>query len=318
MEHSYKTRIINFIEGKEDAAAFYAWFSSDPQMMDWLQTLVPTGMTMRERVEVKIDFFLSELPAEQEEQVWAAYRALCEATDTEEDRALCCAKTVVDALYGLTARGVELPTLLRLVLPNLKKVIDDPAACKTASVKQMMQAVKSLFEQTYSIVQQVPYDVRAQLRRCQDNSRIWTYVNLQSLLYQLMTQGFPEETVRKDETLHDKASFIMDVCPEYIEGHEIDQAGIIENIVAQVPETLPRAKRVKQIKAKIKEAFHLQALKYPRWVQSGEWPVSKSGKPMRFVSQKRKKGEAYENMLYTVYTFEDVDTGETRTIEQFT
>ena len=43
-----------------------------------------------------------------------------------------------------------------------------------------------------------------------------------------------------------------------------------------------------------------------------------NGKPLRFVEQKRKKGKEYANMLYTQFFFEDVDTGETRVIDQFT
>jgi hypothetical protein len=43
-----------------------------------------------------------------------------------------------------------------------------------------------------------------------------------------------------------------------------------------------------------------------------------NGKPMRFVEQKRKKGKEYANMLYTQFFFEDVDTGETHVIDQFT
>ena len=318
MEHTYKTKIIDFVEGRADAAAFLAWLEAEPQVFDWLQSILPAGKTMREPVEVKMDVFLAMLPAEQEAQVWAAHRELCALTDAQQDRALCCAKTVVDALYGLLSGGVELPTLLRMVLPNLKKAIDAPAEHNSAAIKQITQAVKSLFEQTYTTVQELPYDVRAAYRHCKRGSRIWTYVNLQSLLHRLMAECYPDEPLKKDEALHQKACFMMDVCPEYIEGHEIDQADIIEKIVDQVPETLPRAKRVKQIKAQIKQAFHLSPLKHPIWVQGGEWPVAKSGKPMRFVGQKRKKGKEYENMLYTVYTFEDVDTGEIRTIEQFT
>ena len=58
--------------------------------------------------------------------------------------------------------------------------------------------------------------------------------------------------------------------------------------------------------------------KYPRWIQDPEWPVGEEGMPMKFVSQKRKKGNAYNTMLYTEYLFEDVKTGKQRTIEQFT
>ena len=61
-----------------------------------------------------------------------------------------------------------------------------------------------------------------------------------------MTELYPDDTIEKDNTLYEKASFMMDVCPEYIEGHEIDEAGIIEAIIEQVPESLPKAKRKKQ------------------------------------------------------------------------
>ena len=93
---------------------------------------------------------------------------------------------------------------------------------------------------------------------------------------------------------------------------------VIEDILDSVPETLPKSKRIKEVKSRIKEAFHVSGIIYPRWVQEAEWPVSPNGKPMRFVKQKRKKGKEYENMLYTLFYFEDVDTGEERIVEQFT
>jgi polar amino acid transport system substrate-binding protein len=71
-------------------------------------------------------------------------------------------------------------------------------------------------------------------------------------------------------------------------------------------------------KEKVKEVFPTAGGKWPRWVQGAEWPLGMNGKPMRFVEQKRKKGKEYANMLYTQFFFEDVDTGETRVIDQFT
>ena len=58
--------------------------------------------------------------------------------------------------------------------------------------------------------------------------------------------------------------------------------------------------------------------KYPRWVQEAEWPIVPSGKPMRFLEQKKAKGKAYAETMLTHYVFEDVDTGEQRVIDQFT
>ena len=47
-------------------------------------------------------------------------------------------------------------------------------------------------------------------------------------------------------------------------------------------------------------------------------PVGEDGVPMKFISQKAKKGKAYQTMLHTEFLFEDVKTGEQRIIEQFT
>ena len=108
---------------------------------------------------------------------------------------------------------------------------------------------------------------------------------------------------------------VESVC---IGGVEVEEAGIIEDILNSVPETLSESKRIKEVKSRIKKTFHVSGIVYPRWVQEAEWPVSASGKPMRFVKQKRKKGKEYENMLYTLFYFVDPDTGEERIVEQFT
>ena len=69
----------------------------------------------------------------------------------------------------------------------------------------------------------------------------------------------------------------------------------------------------KQFKEEIKNIFNIEKCKYPRWVQSPEWPISDSGKPMRFVKQITDK-----NTQITRFVFEDVDTKQETIIEQFT
>lgn len=49
--------------------------------------------------------------------------------------------------------------------------------------------------------------------------------------------------------------------------------------------------------------FYVEGQKYPRWIQESEWPLSKTGKPTKFLRQKS-KGEI------SFYYFLDVDTGE--------
>ena len=308
----YKDKIVDFIEGRTSPEAFYIWFESNPQVLDWLQSKIPQDKTIRDAVEVKIDYFLKDLPTSKQEEVYSAYQSLCEVVDIDR------AKKLVDLLNELDARTVQFTNLMNLLLYNFKSVLDNPVKYKSSYVQEMCTSVKEFFDNEYTTIQEIPYNVKSVYSHNKTKSKLWTYVNIQSWLCRLMKEIYPDDTIEKDNILYEKASFMRDVCPEYIEGHEIDEAGIIEAIIEQAPETLPKSKRKKQIKELIKKEFHIEGTKYPRWVQGGEWPVSKSGKPMRFVEQKRKKGKGYENMLFTIYIFEDVDTLEQRIIEQFT
>ena len=318
---NYKAKIIDFIEGRTAPDAFCKWIESDTQVLDWLQSMIPEDKTIRDVIEVKIDYFLKNLPQSKQDEIYAAYQSLCEVIDIDR------AKKLVDLLCELDAKAIrftndnnaELFTdHMNLLLYNFKSVLDNPSKYKPSYVQHMCESVKVFFEREYTTVQEVPYNVKTLYSNNKTRSKLWTYVNIQSWLCNLMKEIYPDECIERDETLEEKASFMMDVCPEYIEGHEIDEAGIIEAIIEQIPESLPKAKRKKQIKELIKKEFHIEGTKYPRWIQGGEWPVSKSGKPMRFVEQKRKIGKGYENILYTVYIFEDVDTLQIRTVEQFT
>lgn len=318
---NYKAKIIDFIEGRTAPDAFCKWIESDTQVLDWLQSMIPEGKTIRDVIEVKIDYFLKNLPQSKQDEIYAAYQILCEVIDIDR------AKKLVDLLCELDAKAIrftndnnaELFTdHMNLLLYNFKGVLDNPSKYKPSYVQHMCESVKGFFEREYATVQEVPYNVKTLYSNNKTRSKLWTYVNIQSWLCNLMKEIYPDECIERDETLKEKASFMMDVCPEYIEGHEIDEAGIIEDIIEQIPESLPKAKRKKQIKELIKKEFHIEGTKYPRWVQGGEWPLSKSGKPMRFVEQKRKKGKEYAQMLYTQFFFEDVETGEIRVIDQFT
>ena len=142
------------------------------------------------------------------------------------------------------------------------------------------------------------------------------YLNVHSCLSRMIAAAFPEERITIDQTLSKKFDFMLDACPESVDGPEVEQ--VIGDLLESIPKDLSKAKRVKLFKERLKEAFPTAAGKWPRWVQSGEWPLGSGGKPMRFLEQKRKKGKEYANLLYTHYYFEDVDTGEQRVIDQFT
>lgn len=165
----------------------------------------------------------------------------------------------------------------------------------------------------------VPFTVQIMIREelgKGGRSNLAHNLNIHSCLSNILEAAFPEDGIVVDQTLGKKFDFMLDACPEAVDGPEVE--AVIEGLLESLPAELPKSKRVKLFKERVKEVFPTAAGKWPRWVQGGEWPLGANGKPMRFIEQKRKKGKEYANMLYTQYFFEDVDTGEQRIIDQFT
>ena len=318
MERTYKSNIVDFIEGRMPPADFVAWLESTPEALDWLQSLIPEGMTMEDWFETDMDYFLKKLPVNEYEAIMAAYSALCEVETAPVNEQIPKALEVVRLLSAVDPKQVKFDSIIPMLLPNFDLVLRSPASYKPDYVAHMVDGVRTLFTRVYRSWETFPYNVRRMAESQKTPDRLGYQLNLQGWLCRLMEQLFPEETFHRDNTLSEKHSFLLDACPEYIGGVEVEGAGIIEDILDSVPETLSESKRIKEVKSRIKKAFHVSGIIYPRWVQEAEWPVSPSGKPMRFVKQKRKKGKEYEGMLYTLFYFEDVDTGEERIVEQFT
>lgn len=167
-----------------------------------------------------------------------------------------------------------------------------------------------------------PFDAKLQIQvyvyegQGGGGSELGRHLNIHGYFSQVITTAFPDDGIVVAETLHEKFMFMLDACPQYIGGHEVDH--LLDELLEEIPAELSKTKRAKLYKEKIKAMFHVTGKKFPCWVQDAQWPISPSGRPMRFLEQKRKKGKAYANMLYTQFVFEDVDTGEIRVIEQFT
>ena len=156
----------------------------------------------------------------------------------------------------------------------------------------------------------VPYDIRiiwGQELTWSGESESGKLQNLHHMVSQLILEIFPDEVVVKDNTLSDRFRFLLEILPDYIHGTQAEE--LVDKIINSVPESMPKGKRIKEIKEKIKQAFHLDGKKYPRWWQNTDWPFSKTGKPKRFVSQ----GQGCHEEI-TEYIFEDVDTGERETV----
>lgn len=135
------------------------------------------------------------------------------------------------------------------------------------------------------------------------HSRLGRELNTFSVISRFMSEAFPELELNLDTTLSEKYHFILNACPEYLCSVEIENAGILEKLMEEFPDTMPKSKRVKAFRDKLKQMFYVEGQKYPRWIQQSEWPLSKTGNPTKFLRQKS-KGEV------SFYYFLDVDTGE--------
>lgn len=165
---------------------------------------------------------------------------------------------------------------------------------------------------------EIPYDIRVVIKQHLKESydRWGTYLNVHFDVAELLQKAFPNEIIEVSDKIKKRFNFGLDTVPEYLEGKEV--ADIIDDVIDSIPQNLSKTARIKLCKAKLRECFHVEGNHFPRWIQGAEWPMGSDNLPMRFVGQKRKKGKAYETMLYTEFLFEDVKTGEQRIIEQFT
>lgn len=150
----------------------------------------------------------------------------------------------------------------------------------------------------------VPYDIRIvwETNTFSAYGNLGIQLNVHSTISKLITEVFPEDNINIDNSIEKKHSLLLNVCPDYICGKQA------EKLVEQILDENPKATK-KLIKEIIKETFHLEKGKYPRWAQDSEWPFSETGKPMKYISQKNKNSEVIE------LVFEDVDTGKKVTIE---
>ena len=68
-------------------------------------------------------------------------------------------------------------------------------------------------------------------------------LNIHGCLSRILTEAFPEDGIVIDETLEKKFDFMLDACPEAVEGVEVEQ--VIENLLESLPADLPKSKRMK-------------------------------------------------------------------------
>jgi len=175
------------------------------------------------------------------------------------------------------------------------------------------------------VIERIPFDARLsfEILKNFDCETTYKHYNIYQEFRWAVRCAFrgQEREIGRNERLSNeylcKYNFTYYACPSYIGGGTAVDA-LLKEIEKSIPEDLSRTKRVKLFKNRIKETFHIDSNKYPRWIQSPEWPLGEDGVPMKFISQKRGKGKEYDTMLYTEFLFEDVKTGEKKTVAQFT
>lgn len=105
----------------------------------------------------------------------------------------------------------------------------------------------------------------------------------------------------------DEFDVYLDAVKDCFDGPEVQV--FVEQIVTDSMQLPSKAKRIKHAQTTIRESFHAEGNRRPRWIQGPEWPMGVNS-PMAFIAQK-KAGESVN------FEFKDVDTGYTRTVKQY-
>lgn len=119
-------------------------------------------------------------------------------------------------------------------------------------------------------------------------------------------------SIKPDPSFKKLFGLLLRACPSYIDGNDVWDSGILEAFAAECPDEWSDTKKIKHIKARIIEEFHLEDKKYPRWWQNPDWPFA-NGKPMKYVKTTVK----YKNEWYQ-HHFVDLETGEERIVDDMT
>ena len=161
-----------------------------------------------------------------------------------------------------------------------------------------------------------PYDIRCVWKQLlyEFGSRkdLGGYLNIHCEMTKIYKESFPNEMIQPDNSIRKKFNFFLVACPSYIGNETPEIEMLLDGLYKELPENLSETRKAKLFKQKVKSLFHVEGRKYPHWLQGPEWPLSPTGKPMRFTGQKA------INADMNVYWFEDVDTKEKKKVIQFT
>lgn len=159
-----------------------------------------------------------------------------------------------------------------------------------------------------------PYNIRTTLKIFEKTygrpSGLSFNYAVHSEIAKIVRFAFPDSPPYEDTTLADLFNAILECCPSYIGGIEVEQSGILEEIIHNAPKDLTKTAGKKWVKDKIKERFHIVGRQYPYWIQEPEWPME-DGEPMEYVRTERHGIEGQ------THYFRSIKTGTERAVEDW-
>lgn len=308
MDHQQYT--IDLIEGRVSPDDYACQLDANASLLDWLQSCIPAGEMMNQAVSSTFaELTAAELPAD-------LHRRISDAIDTLR---LEPAESSLAALLPLLNEAGRLIPLRTTIVFHLADtyaaILDGTLPCSDAQRRALPGMLLEAIDQPFDRAVMIPYSIRTVWEGLKKDSRPGTLgfrLNLHGWITDLLQRHRPELDLSPDTSLEELHDLLLTACPDCVDGPEIWACGILEHLVAELPEGLKRSQRTKLLKERIAETFHLGAkTKRPRWLQSPDWPVHE-GRPMRFLrTEKRCGGE----ML--LHHFVDDETGTERIVEDF-
>lgn len=304
----WKQITLDFIEGRMAPKEYDALLMNEPALLEYLQGIVPETESTEIPYKAALETLLQPLPAAEYERIMALKEAL-----TDKARPERLAQTMELIALLMDAEG-RLPGFPQLFLSGLVDVVRNREQYQEEYIESIPDLVLASFAREHIALRRVKYTIKRMIDSCmhfqkKHRGTLGYYLNLHSAIARYYEAAYPQENVKKDNSLDEKFGLMLDICPDYIGGTEIEEAGIIEKIIAEAPQDLPKSKRIKLLKEKVKQAFHIEARVRPYWIQEPEWPVN-NGRPMKFVRTEKKHGGEVK-----LHHFVDVETGETRVVE---
>lgn len=136
------------------------------------------------------------------------------------------------------------------------------------------------------------------------------HYHIHAAILHLFTVAFPNIQITADKRFSVMRELCLSAVPSYIGGSEVVQHNIIGKLLENIPVNLPISKQRQLAKVRIREAFHIEDNKYPRWIQAPEWPIN-NGKPMKYLKTVRVNSEFLQHF------FVDDDTGDVKVVDDF-